>query len=129
MGCFYVGFRYKQRKNGVLKIGETGYETPANRLGQIRRVECFQCLGWIHLIGETRSQRLYVESYVRMKMEQKGLSHFGNDHFAYAIEEGMKYEQADYLSVVALHYAEEACKQQGIQYEYGRKQYKRGRAA
>ena len=60
MGCFYTGFDYKNRKNGYFKIGETEKESPAQRLQKIRSTDSFQCLGYIRLIDETKSERLYV---------------------------------------------------------------------
>lgn len=125
MGCFYTGFDYKNRKNGYFKIGETGKATPAVRLYQIRQTDCFECLGYIIMTGDTKPQRLFVESYARMKMSEH-YEHTQNDHFLYAIRQGEKYEQAFEMAREALGYAEEACKIAGIQYKYGTKKYKRG---
>ena len=47
MGCFYVGFDYKNRVNGYLKIGESGKKTPAQRLFTIRQTDSFECLGYL----------------------------------------------------------------------------------
>ena len=51
MGCFYVGFDYKNRKNGYLKIGETSAKSPAARLANIRHYDNFQLLGYIVMQG------------------------------------------------------------------------------
>lgn len=129
MGCFYAGFDYKNRKNGYFKIGETGGKTPAARLAQIRQTDCFQCLGYLILKGETRSERLFVESYVRMKMERhfSELEQVQNDHYTYTIEsKERKYAQAQEFADMALAYAITACELEGIQYEIGTKVYKRG---
>ena len=44
MGCFYVGFDYKNRVNGYLKIGESGKKTPAQRLFTIRQTTVLNVL-------------------------------------------------------------------------------------
>lgn len=128
MGCFYTGFDYKNRKNGYFKIGETGKATPAARLSQLRRDDCFQCLGYIILKNESRPERLFVESYVRMMMaENPQLTHTQNDHYLYVIEsKERKYAQAQEFADEALRYATEACQMKGIQFEVGKKVYKRG---
>jgi len=124
MGCFYVGFDYKNRKNGYLKIGETSAKSPAARLANIRHYDSFQLLGYIVMQGESKPQRLFVESYVRMKLAEH-YEHTQNDHFLYAIEQGAKYEQADRIAHEALQYAEEGCTIAKVQYAYGTKTYKR----
>ena len=125
MGCFYVGFDYKNRKNGYLKIGETSGKTPAARLAVIRQYDCFQLLGYLILNNENTPQRLFIESYVRMKMAES-YEHTQNDHFLYSIEQGAKYEQAERIAAQALTYAEEACEMAHVSYKYGTKKYKRG---
>ena len=86
MGCIYAGFDYKNRVNGYFKIGETGKKTPAQRLQTIRQNDCFQCLKWLQMFNDTRSERLFVESFVRMEMSRlEGLEHTQNDHFLYRI--------------------------------------------
>lgn len=128
MGCFYTGFDYKNRKNGYFKIGETGYGSPARRFATIRQYDSFQCLGYIVLIDETKAQRLFVESYVRMMMEQvDGLTQVQNDHFTYQIEnKETKYEQAQNFANLAIAYAEQACKIANIDYKVGTQKFKRG---
>lgn len=127
MGCFYTGFNYRNRKNGCFKIGETSKKTPAQRLSSIRSQEPFQCLGYLELIEETKSQRLFVESYVRMNLEKniKYLKLSGNDHYCYAIK-GDKYIQAQTIANQALELARQACEQIKIKYKIGTKVYKRG---
>lgn len=125
MGCFYTGFDYKNRKNGYWKIGESSKSTPAQRLAQIRQSDSFQCLGYLILINDTKPQRLFVESYVRMKLESIGLEHTQNDHFLYAIRSDGKYEQADEIAKKSIDFAIEACKIAGIQYKIGKRKYKR----
>lgn len=124
MGCFYTGFDYKNRKNGYFKIGESGNKTPAIRLSQIRQSDSFQCLGYLLFENDTKSQRLFIESYVRMKMSEK-YEHTQNDHFLYTIRQGEKYEQAYEMAREALSYAEEACELANVKYKYGKRQYKR----
>lgn len=124
MGCFYVGFDYKNRKNGYLKIGETSANSPANRVANIRHYDNFQLLGYIVMQGESKPQRLFVESYVRLKMSEH-YKHTQNDHFLYSIEQGAKYEQAYAIAKEALAYAEEGCAIANVQYTYGTKTYKR----
>lgn len=129
MGCFYTGFDYKNRVNGYFKIGETGGKTPAARLAQIRRDDCFQCLGYIILKNETKAERLFVESYVRMMVERRlpELTHTQNDHYLYRIEsKERKYAQAQEFANAALAIAIEACEFAHINYEIGKKVYKRG---
>lgn len=128
MGCFYTGFDYKNRKNGYFKIGETGGKSPSVRLAAIRRTDCFQCLGYLILHDETKSERLYVESYTRMMMEKHpALTHTQNDHYLYTIESAeRKYAQAQEFADLALQYAKEACKFAGIKCEVGKRTYKRG---
>lgn len=128
MGCFYAGFDYKNRINGYFKTGETGKPTPAARLAQIRQYDSFECLGYIIIKGETKSERLFIESYVRMKMERlPELTHTQNDHFLYQIEsKERKYEQAQEFAEMALSFAVEACEMiDGITWERGTKKYKR----
>lgn len=125
MGCFYAGFDYKNRKNGYFKVGESGDKTPAARLANIRQGDSFQCLGYLLFENDTKPQRLFIESYVRMKMAEH-YEHTQNDHFLYTIRQGEKYEQAQEMAKEALGYAEEACKMANVKYKYGTKQYKRG---
>ena len=128
MGCFYVGFDYKNRVNGYLKIGETGKKTPASRLAQIRQKDSFQCLGYIELQNDSKVERLFVESYVRMKLSQSdiGLTHTQNDHFTYHIEsKDNKYSQAQEFANLAIQLAIEACHIANISYVIGTKTYKR----
>ena len=68
MACFYTGFNYFARKNGIFKLGETGKDTPAQRLSTIRQKEHFQCLGYIVMPKATKSERLAVEAHARLKM-------------------------------------------------------------
>lgn len=127
MGCFYCGFDWRNRKNGYFKIGETSYPTPAKRLSQIRSGDAFQCLGYIEMIDETKPQRLYVESYVRMKMAEyfNELTSIKNDHFTYQIIQGEKYPQAQKFADAAVNYAIDACNEQNILFKYGTKTFKR----
>ena len=127
MGYFYTGFDYKNRKNGYFKIGETGQKYLTSRISNIQHYDCFQCLGYLELIGETRSERLFIESYVRMKMEQvEGLKHSQNDHFLYTItSKEEKYSQAQAFATMALEYAMEVCDFAKIQYKIGTKLPKR----
>ena len=127
MGCFYTGFDYKNRKNGYFKIGETMFNTPARRLATIRHSDCFQCLAWLEMKGETQNERRAVEAMVRVRMERlEGMTAMQNDHFSYAIEQGKKYEQANELAEMAIQFAIEECERMGIQWVRGTKTYKRG---
>lgn len=126
MGCFYTGFDYKNRVNGYFKIGETSGKTPAARLARIRHDDAFMCLGYLELKSETKAERLFVESYVRMMLEKQGFQHSQNDHFLYGIEKGRKYEQAEEIAKLALDLAKEACNLANIKYEVGTREYKRG---
>ena len=127
MGCFYTGFDYKNRKNDYFKIGETEKTTPSARLSTIRSTDSFQCLGWIHLIGETKAERLYVEAYTRMMMEKHpDLTHTQNDHYLYQIKsKEEKYSQAQEYADLAIAYAINACNMAGIKWKVGTKTYKR----
>lgn len=128
MGCFYAGFDYKNRVNGYFKIGETGYKTPAKRLSQIRQNDSFQCLGYLVLEDDSKSERLFIESYVRMKLDKTcaELTHTQNDHYTYTIEsKDRKYAQAQEFADLALQLAIEACEIIGMKYKVGTKQYKR----
>jgi hypothetical protein len=127
MGYVYVGFDYKNRKNGYLKIGETGQKSLSTRLSNIRQYDSFQCLGYLELHNETKSERLFVESFVRMMLERnnKELTQVQNDHFAYKIEQGNKYKQAQEYANNALQYAQNACLIANIQHTIGTKTYKR----
>lgn len=129
MGCFYTGYAYKQRKYGYFKIGETSHQTPAKRLSQIRQEwGGFECLGYLILTEETHAERLFVESYVRMKMSQmQNFQHKGNDYFLYSMQSGKaKSPQAHSIADLALNFAIEACQMQGIIYTIGTKKYSRG---
>lgn len=129
MGCFYTGFNYKQRVNGYFKIGESGKDTPAQRLSQLRQNESFECLGYLLLNNDTKADRLFIESYVRMKMEHYylELTQVRNDYFAYTIKSAdTKYTQAQKFANTALNFAIEACKMTNVKYKIGTKTYKRG---
>ncbi len=129
MGCFYAGFNYRNRVNGCSKIGETGEATPASRLATFRQKEVFQCLGYIIMKGETHAQRLFVESYARMKIEAEcpDFHHIKNDHYLYKIiSKEEKYSQAQDFAETALGFAIEACEMVGIEWKRGTKKYKRG---
>ena len=126
LGCFYVGYDYTKRKNGVFKIGETKYNTPAKRLQHIRRSEAFECLGYL-VIKANKIERLFIEAYVRLMLsrENEELTHQGNDHFIYTIIKGFKKEQSTRYAENALLYAENACKFIQIEYKREYKQYKK----
>ena len=129
MGSFYVGFDYKNRVNGYFKIGESSKPSPAQRLAQIRQTDCFQCLGYLVLKNETKPQRLFIESYVRMMLEQNvpELTHTQNDHYTYRItSKDEKYPQAWKFAKTALIYAEDACRIANVEFERGTKVFKRG---
>ena len=119
MGCFYT--------KGYFKIGESEKPTPSARLSNIRSSDSFQCLGWLRLYGETKAQRLFVESYVRMMMEQNPeLTHVKNDHYSYTItSKEEKYNQAYRFANEAISYAIKICNLIGISYARGDKTYKR----
>jgi hypothetical protein len=126
MGCFYVGYDYTRRKNGVLKIGETKHDTPARRLQHIRKNEAFECLGYL-VIKANKIERLFIESYVRLMLarENQELTHQGNDHFIYTIIKGFKKEQSTRYAENALMYAEQACRFIQIEYKREYKRYKK----
>lgn len=129
MGCFYTGFDYKNRKNGYFKIGESGQKTPAKRLAAIRQTDAFQCLGYLLFENDSKSERLFIESYVRMMLPKRcpNLTHTQNDHYTYSIEsKDRKYSQAQEFADMALALAKEACEQIGLTYKIGTKSYKRG---
>ena len=127
MGCFYTGFDYKNRKNGYFKIGETSKTTPTQRIRQIQQKDCFQCLGYIELIGETHAERLFVESAVRLYLSKlSDLTHTQNDHFLYKItSKEEKYSQAETIAKLALTYAKNVCEENGIRFREGTKKVSR----
>lgn len=64
-----------------IKIGETSNLT--RRKNDLRRDGDCTIVNYIEWEG-TKAQRFFVESYVRMKIENsysKNVTHFGNDHF------------------------------------------------
>ena len=114
MGFFYIGRDTSKRKYGYIKIGETNRKL-AQREKEIKRQESFKVLGYVLLFNETRAQRLYIESYVRMKLEQeRELTHVKNDHFLYDIKKGCKEKQTTHFLHLALDYAIEACQIVGV---------------
>ena len=127
MGCFYVGFDYKNKKNGYFKIGETSKATPTQRIRQIQQNDCFQCLGYIKLIDETYAERLFIESAVRLYLSKMpSLTHIQNDHFLYKIiSKEEKYNQAETIAELALTYAEKICKENNIRFKKGTKKISR----
>lgn len=129
MGCFYVGFDYKNRKNGYLKIGQTGYNSPARRFSNIRKEDCFQCLGYIVLENESEPARLKIESDVRWGLSLvDGLTHTQNDHFLYAIASAEeKYAQAQTIADYALDLAKKACDNISVKYTDGTQTFKRAK--
>lgn len=128
MGCFYTGFDYKNRVNGYFKIGESSKKTPSQRLSAIRQKDSFECLGYLLLEGDTKPERLFIESYVRMKLDQTyaELIHTQNDHYTYTIEsKERKYAQAQEFTDTAIKFAIEACKIANVKYKVGTRKYKR----
>lgn len=128
MGCFYMGFDYKSRVNGYFKIGESSKKTPAQRLTQIRQTDSFECLGYLMFENDTKPERLFIESYVRMKIDQAfaELTHIQNDHYTYKIEsKERKYAQVQEFADAAIAFAIEACKIANVEYKIGTKKYKR----
>ncbi len=128
MGCFYTGFDYKNRVNGYFKIGESSKKTPSQRLSAIRQKDSFECLGYLLLDGDTKPERLFIESYVRMKLDQTfaELTHTQNDHYTYAIEsKERKYTQAQEFADAAIKFAIEACEIANVKYKVGTRKYKR----
>ena len=123
MGYFYIGFDYKNRKNGIFKIGQT--INLASRLSNIRHFDNFQCLGYLELPEATKSEMLFIESCVRLDLERIGFTQTQNDHFLYRIEQGKKYEQAAEIAQITLKFAIEACQIKKIPYEIGNKTFKR----
>ena len=94
-----------------------------------RKSICFQCLGYLVLKNETKPQRLFIESYVRMMLEQNvpELTHTQNDHYTYRItSKDEKYPQAWKFAEIALTYAEDACRISNVEFERGKKVFKRG---
>ena len=131
MAVFYIGYNYKARKNGTLKIGESGQNTPSRRLISIRQSETFECMGAIKLIDGTKPTRLYVESHVRFMLERtyNELTSVGNDHFTYTINQGRgaKKKQIDEYVRFAMEEAVKLCEMYGIAYEIiDHTKYKRG---
>jgi hypothetical protein len=122
MGCFYTGFYYENKINGCLKIGESSKDTPSQRLAQIRRTESFECLGYLLLQDDTKSERLFIESYVRMKLDQTSaeLTHIQNDHFTYTIKsKARKNAQAQAFADAAIKFAIDACNIANVNYKIG----------
>jgi len=127
MGCFYVGYNWRRTVNGQSKIGETGKKTPAQRFAVIRQKEPFECVKYIVFENETKSERLFVESFVRMNLDRiAGYTQTKNDHFNYTITKGHKKEQAYIFANLAIDLAKQACEIAGIKYTDGNKKYKKG---
>lgn len=129
MGCFYVGFDYLNRKNGYLKIGETGKNSPSARIANIHQTDAFQCLEYLILPDSLKVERLFIEAYVRLELSRKfvELVPMQNDHFSYIISTD-KYGQAQTFADFAIEKAIEICELQGFRWERGQKQFKRARA-
>lgn len=125
MGCFYVGFNYFRRKNGIFKQGITRGKTPSARLSTIRQKEHFQCLAWISMPNATWAELLAVESEARLRMSYL-YENIQNDHFLYDIIPNRKYEQAEEIANLAIRFASEYCELKHIPYVIGNKSYKRG---
>ena len=125
MGYFYTGYNYQQKLYGKFKLGESGKNRLNDRLSQIRLTEGnFECLGYLILKNETRTQRLFIESYARMMMEKEpDLTHVQNDHFKYMISKGHKKAQAQAIANKALSYAITACEMAEVEYEFGTQQF------
>lgn len=127
MGCFYTGRNYKRRVNLKFKLGQTGKNTPAERLQGIRADEPFECLGYIVMPKATKAELLYVESYARLMVERNGkFTLSGNDHFVCRDDTQNKEGFAVYFASIALGYAIDACNIMNIEYSLGNKKYKRG---
>ena len=125
MACFYVGFNYFRRKNGIFKQGVSRNNTPSARLSTIRQKEHFQCLAWIQMPTATWAELLAVESDARVEMSYL-YKNIQNDHFLYQIMENRKYEQAQAIAKLAIQFAIESCERRNIPYKIGTKEYKRG---
>lgn len=127
MGCFYVGFNWRRTVNGKGKIGETGGKTPANRFGEIRSKEPFDCLRYLVFEDDTKAERLFIESFVRLNLERTiGYTHVENDHFEYLIEKGHRKERAMIFADTAIDFAKQACEIAKVKYTEGTKKYKKG---
>ncbi len=123
----YAGFCWKKRVNGRFKIGMTEKDTPAQRFSQLRRKEHFEGLKYLTLLNTTHAEVLGVESHVRLMMSRvPGLEHIEDDHFEYTIIQNEKYKQAYTYADLAMTFAKQACQMYGIEYEEGKKKYKRG---
>lgn len=81
--CENHDYTYEEVKDELqkIKIGETSNLT--GRKNKLRRDGDCTIVNYIEWEG-TKAQRFFVESYVRMKIENsysKNVTHFGNDHF------------------------------------------------
>jgi hypothetical protein len=126
MGCFYTGFDNKNSVNGYFKIGESSKKTPSQRLITIRQKENFECLGYLLLEDDTKPERLFIESYVRMKLDQTfaELTHIQNDHYTYAVKnKKKKYIQAQNFADAAIKFAIDACEIASVKYKVGTRKY------
>ena len=65
-------------KRDIIKIGET--TNSRRRSIQLEKKEGLTISEWVDT-NLTHSERLFVESALRIKMEKMGLSLVGNDHF------------------------------------------------
>jgi hypothetical protein len=116
MGYFYIGYNFTSKNEGYCKIGETGRPNLFSRIKELEHIENFNLLGYIYLPNSTKAQRLFVESYVRMKIEQNDnifFQHCKLDHFYFTLNNG---DMLTAFKIKALAYALEACELAKINY-------------
>lgn len=122
MGCFYIMSAHDTDNTSLIKIGETkrlGYRTRLSQLNRDNKCH-YDCLGYLLLKDETVAQRLFVESYVRLKLEQQAtyLKHTKLDHFYFN-----EAEPVESMLNEIFAYAQEACKMAQIKYKRGKLDY------
>ena len=116
MGYFYIGYNFTNKNEGYCKIGETGRANLFSRVKELEHIENFSLLEYIYLPNATKAQRLFVESYVRRKIEQNDhifFQHCKLDHFYFNLING---DMLTTFKIKALAYALEACELAKIKY-------------
>lgn len=120
MGYFYTAYcarndDWKDNAEMLFKIGET-CQAIEKRIGQIHAFG-LRCL---KLNNDTKAQRLFIESYVRLKLSEY-YKNLGNDYFLYYSQNILNPEfrnsEAIEISNKAIRFAEECCTMINLNYE------------
>lgn len=112
VSIFYVG-----ATNTLSKIGETSQRMQAREYQLAKKEKGYHMLACLYLFRLSRAERRYIESYVRMKMENYA-KNVQNDHFKFKMTKQTREIQQRAFAVVAMGYAIECCIKNNFNYYF-----------